>query len=450
MTSSSSTVAPALADYHKRSARLYSQILESEGERFRLDEKLNSLLPIDSRLEQRQQVDDIHSRFSQLNQESERAKQRNLQLLNDIQQAQQHLDRLRKDAEHLIRLKSDYTQHLKSSYPDWRQPDPTTVNTDIYDFDRLRAYEHNGNRRLEPSTLQPVPTDPLSIHEQHAERRNPSVVNHQHVEDPSLSESNSSTFSRSKRTASLRMELSRTGLYFLLDYIEKQLLDTIEKNKFYHHDPPTITHKRNILDMANDQNQSGLKNLDPATTSMVILDQLPSTIRRTTVHQCLLTEDILSLNVIDLDKDAVTKLLPEQDRALWTRLIDHFTRLLKYHIMNSQVLANKFAPLLLPNNVLFLHEKAKSLLKHIVEKLVGTQQSSSEDERPTERTSAVAQLVKANPVSSWLNKLASGGGLHDDEDTSTASTITKKNVRSASSTPRANIDRDDSDLEFYS
>ena len=75
---------------------------------------------------------------------------------------------------------------------------------------------------------------------------------------------------------------------------------------------------------------------------MVILDQLPSTIRRTTINKCLLTEDILSSNIKDLDKDIIAKMLPEQDRSLWIRLIDHFTQLLKLHIMNSQTLVNKF------------------------------------------------------------------------------------------------------------
>ncbi|CAF1411457.1 unnamed protein product [Adineta steineri] len=181
---------------------------------------------------------------------------------------------------------------------------------------------------------------------------------------------------------------------------------------------------------------------------MVILDQLPSTIRRTTVNQCLLTEDILSSNIIDLDKDVITKMLPEQDRSLWTRLIDHFTRLLKFHIMNSQTLANKFAPILLPNNVLYLHDKAKDLIKHIVEKLVGTQQSSSEDEI-TDRKQSIENIIKTTTAassSSWLDKLTSGKGIDDNDDTSSASTTTpKKNIKSANSTPRGNIYQDDRD-----
>jgi hypothetical protein len=404
-------MAPTLIDYHQKSTVLRSKILKNQEERVQLEQKLHSLSNVDSRLKQRQQIDQIQSYFTNLDQESQRAKQRNSQLLNDITQAERNLDKLRTDAEHLIRLKHDYLQYLESNYPDWQKRIPTGMSTNVntYDFNRL---------------------------------------NQQH-DDQSISESTSNTFSRSKRSGSLRMELNRAGLDFLLNYIEKELIDTIDKKKFYHHDPPTITQKRTILDIANSQQQFAIEDLDPTTTSMVIIDQLPSTIRSTTVKQCLLTEDILSLNIIDLDKDIITKMLPEQDRSLWTRLIDHFTRLLKFHIMNSQTLANKFASTLLPNNVFYLHDKAKSLLKHIIEKLAGVQQSSSEDEISMDRKQPSKEHI-IKPSSSWLNKLTSGGGLDDDDTSTSSTTIPKKNIKSANSTPRANINLDDSDLEFYS
>ncbi|CAF4996500.1 unnamed protein product, partial [Rotaria socialis] len=46
-------------------------------------------------------------------------------------------------------------------------------------------------------------------------------------------------------------------------------------------------------------------------------------------------------------------MLPEQDRTLWLRLVDHFAQLLKLHIMNSRTLTNKFAVALLPANVFY-------------------------------------------------------------------------------------------------
>jgi hypothetical protein len=411
-------MAPTLIDYHQKSTVLRSKILKNQEERVQLEQKLHSLSNVDSRLKQRQQIDQIQSYFTNLDQESQRAKQRNSQLLNDITQAERNLDKLRTDAEHLIRLKHDYLQYLESNYPDWQKRIPTGMSTNVntYDFNRL---------------------------------------NQQH-DDQSISESTSNTFSRSKRSGSLRMELNRAGLDFLLNYIEKELIDTIDKKKFYHHDPPTITQKRTILDIANNQQQFALKDLDPTTTSMVILDQLPSTIRRTTIHKCLLTEEILSSNIIDLNKDIITNMLPEQDRSLWIRLIDHFTRLLKYHIMNSEILANKFAPLLLPNNVLYLHDKAKSLLKHILEKLIGTQQLSSDDETSTNKKQPITK-TNTTISSSWLNKLTPGGRIDDDIDdtssSSSSSTPKKKNIKSPSSTattPRGNINQHDSDLEFFS
>jgi hypothetical protein len=405
-------MAPVLIDYHKKSANLNSRILKNEEQRIELEQKLRSLSNIDSRLKQRQQIDDIQSYFTQLNSESQRAKQRNTQLLNDITQAEHNLNQLRIDTEHLIRIKHDYLQYLESNYPDWQKRVSSEMTTNINNFDLNRINEHD---------------------------------------DHSISESISNTFSRSKYGGSLRMKLTRSGLYFLLDYIEKELIDTIDKNKFYHHDPPTITQKRTILNIANEQQQNAIKDLDPTTTSMVIIDQLPSTIRRTTIHKCLLTEDILSSNIIDLDKTTITNMLPEQDRSLWIRLIDHFTRLLKYHIMNSDTLANKFAPTLLPNNVFYLHDKAKSLLKHIL----GTHQLSSDDEISTDKKQPIQQIAKTNATlsSSWLNKLTSRGGIDEDDSSLSSSTATRKNIKSASSaatTPRGNINQDDSDLEFFS
>lgn len=289
------------------------------------------------------------------------------------------------------------------------------------------------------------------------DRTNYSSIHSQH-DDLSLSDSTSNTFSRSRRSGSLRMELSRSGLYFLLHYLENEFINTIDKKRIYQQDPPTITQKRSILDIANGQQQFAIKDLELTTTSMVILDQLPSTIRRSTINKCLLNESILSSNVKDLDKHTIAKMLPDQDRSLWIRLIDHFTLLLKLHIMNSQTLANKFAPTLLPDNVLYLHDKAKSLLKHILDKLVGTQQTtSSDDDLSFNRKQPVVNLIKTNTnsSSSWLNKIKSGSAINDDFDDSSLSTSTApkkilKPINSAATSPRTNVDDVDSDLDFYS
>jgi hypothetical protein len=241
------------------------------------------------------------------------------------------------------------------------------------------------------------------------------------------------------------MELSRLGLYFLLDYIEMELKDTIDKKKFYRLDPPTITQKRTILNIANDQDKFSLKDLDPTMTSMVILDQLPSTIRRTTVNKCLLTEEILSLNIQDLDKNLIAQMLPEQDRSLWLRLIDHFNQLLKLHIMNSQTLVNKFAIAFLPANIFYTQDKAKSLLKHILERLVGTQSSSSDDEISISKNQPVQHIVHQSS-SSFLKKLTNDSYLDDDDDDK--STSSSSTAKISHKSPRTNINKDD-DHEFF-
>ena len=260
-------------------------------------------------------------------------------------------------------------------------------------------------------------------------------------DEQSISESNEI---HAKRNGSLRMELTRTGLYFLLDYIEKELKDTIDKKKFYRLDPPTITQKRTVLDIANNQQKLALKDLDATTTSMFILDQLPSTIRRTTINNCLLTEDILSSSIKDLNKDIISQMLPEQDRSLWLRLIDHFTQLLKLHIMNSQTLVNKFALAFLPTNAFLTQDKAKSLLQHILEKFVASQSSNSDDEISIDRKQLAQPIIRTNSSTSsaWLKKVTNGSLYDDDKDDSLSS--------SSSITSQKNIKKDNSDHEYFS
>ena len=284
-----------------------------------------------------------------------------------------------------------------------------------------------------------------------------SEIKDEHVDEPSQSESNdiSNAFSRGKRAGSLRMELNRPGLYFLLDYLEREFKETIEKKKFYRADQPTIPLKRAILDIANHQQHQALKDHDVMTVSMVVLDQLPSTIRRTTLNQCLLTEDILTANIQDLDQSSVAQMIPEPDRALWLRLTEHFVQLLKLHIMNSHTLAEKFALALLPINVLYVHEKAKSLLKHIMEKYAGTQPSSSDDEVSIERRQARPFAMNTNSLStsSWMKKLGHDHDLDDDEPSTSSSSWRMRRENQAASfpvkAPKSPSNRDESDPDFF-
>ena len=278
---------------------------------------------------------------------------------------------------------------------------------------------------------------------------------HNEIKDEqSISESNDigNQFSYGKRNGSLRMDLTLNGLYCLLDFIEKELKDTIDKKKFYSSDPPTITQKRTIIDLANHQQISLLKDHDPTTISMVILDQLSSTIRRTTINKCLLTDDILSLNIKDLDKDIISKMLLGQDKLLWLRLIEHFIQLLKFHVMNSQTLVNKFTIGLLPNNVLYIHEKAKSLLKHIVEKQLRKQSSDDDDDTSTsqQQQQPIENILQTNSKSSsWLKKLTNGSILDDDDDDEKSISVSSIIKQASKSPTKTKITKDDSDQDFF-
>ncbi|CAF1097791.1 unnamed protein product [Adineta steineri] len=452
----SSSMAPVFADYQQRSTNLRSKILKNEEQRMQLEQKLRSMSTNNnSRSYQRKQIQHIQTYFTRLNDESQRAEQRNLKLLNDLSHAQQNLDKLHYDAEHLIRLKNDYLTYLETNYPNWQKPSSTQASININtstEYDRLaqnirqkqEQLENDGNLRqsvpivrqsydVNSSMLFKHYEDQLKIGLERTISPSTPIINNDIKDDQSISESNdiSTSSVHGKRNGSLRMELTRTGLYFLFDYIEKELKDTIDKKKFYRFDSPTITQKRTILDIANGQDKFALKDLDAATISMVILDQLPSTIRRTTVNKCLLTEDILSANIQDLNKDIIAQMLPEQDRSLWLRLIEHFIQLLKLHIMDCQTLVNKFALTFVPPNLAYAHEKAKSLLKYILEKLIRAQSSSSDEESSSskDKNQPINQTNTAIS-SSWLKKLTNGSVYNDDDD--------DEESTSTSTTPKAN------------
>ncbi|CAF3559716.1 unnamed protein product [Rotaria sordida] len=497
-SSSSPSMTPLFSDYQQRSTNLRSKILKNEEQRIQLEQKLRLMSNNNTRSYKRKQIQYVQTYFTRLNQESQRAEQRNLQLLNNITEAQQHLDRLHFDVENLIRLKNDYLNYLELNYPNWQKPILTRTSTNINssnEYERLGQHikqqdqlESDGNlRRSMPMVRQSYDVDSSMLFKRYEDQLkvglerttspttpiiNNEIKEHQQQQqqqdEQSITESNeiANPFSRIKRNGSLRMELTRTGLYFLLDYIENELKDTIDKKKFYRLDPPTITQKRTIIDIGNNEQKFSLKDLDPTTTSMVILDQLQSTIRRTTINKCLLTDDILSSNIKDLDKDIISYMLPEQDRSLWLRLIEHFSQLLKLHIMNSQILTNKFAVSLLPVNAIYAHDKAKSLLKHVIEKYVGTQSSNSDDEISIDRKQQPVQhIIQTNTASSsssvWLKKLTKSSVFDDDDDestsTSSSSSMTKKNhksPRSTPTTPKVNFnknedDDDDDDHEFF-
>ncbi|CAF0800591.1 unnamed protein product [Adineta steineri] len=201
-----------LADYHKKRVQLRSKILKCEEERIQLEQKLQSLSNIDSRLKQ-QQIDHIQSYFTQLNQESQRAKERNLQLLNDITQAERNVAQIHIDVEHLISLKSDYSQYLETKYPTWQKSVSSETNTiidnNIYNFDRLPQ------QRNISSIHSPYKSDSYSTLFERHEDQSKVVINDLHRDEQSVSESTSNAFSRSKRIGSLfRTALNRSNLYF--------------------------------------------------------------------------------------------------------------------------------------------------------------------------------------------------------------------------------------------
>ena len=430
-------MAPVWSDYRQRNSNLRSKILKNEEQRLQLEQKLRSMSTNTPHSHQKRQIQHIQTYFTRLNEQSQRAEQRNLKLLQELTQAQEHLDKLHFDAEHLSQLKNDYLHYLETHYPNWQRPTSSSSTPHVnnsQEYDRLNQQiqlENDGNLR---QVQQSYDVNSSMLFKRYEDQLNVGLDQTLSPPIPVEQSISESIISRSKHTGSLRMELHRRGLNFLLDYIENELKDTIDKKKFYRLDPPTITQKRTILDIANEQQIYALKDHDPTTISMVILDQLPSTIRRTTVNKCLLTEEILSSNIKDLDKNLIAQMLPEQDQILWLRLIDHFVQLLKFHCMNIQTVVNKFTLALLPANSFYTHDKAKSLLKHILEKLVGRQISSSDDDTSSSKIQPIEHIIHTNPT--WMKKLT-----QDDDD--------EKSTSSSSTIKRSNIQKDDSDQDYF-
>lgn len=428
-----SSVAPVLNDAGQN---LRLKILRNEEKRLELEQKLRSMSSKSTRSYQKRQIEHIERYFQRLNQDSHRAQTRNLQLIEDLTRAQENLDRLHFDVQHLVDLKNQYCSYLESHYPNWQRP-VMSVKPAIDNYTRLAEeirLDTSGNLRQVQQSYDADSSMLIKHYQDHLQ-----VISAVNKDEPSISESINSNV---KRTGSLRMDLTRQGLVFLLDYLEREFRDAIDKKKFYRVDPPTISQKRTILDLANRQQLNDLKDHDSTMISMVILDQLPSTIRRTTVHQCLLTEDILSMNIQDLDRNLIAQMIPEQDRHLWLRLIDHFSQLLKNHIMNISTIITKFSLAFLPANILYTHDKAKSLFKHILEKLVGTQTSSSDDETSSSKKQQQQQIINKSSSSSWMKKLTNGSAFNDDDDDDDESTIKSPNRSSAKP-------NDDSDQDFF-
>jgi hypothetical protein len=428
-TTSSSVGLSYLGDYYHKSSLLRAKIAKNEQQRVQLDEKLRCLTNVDTRLQQSQQIDRVQAFLTRLDRESQHAQQRHMKLLNDLAHARSTLDQIRIDANRLIRLK----------------------------------YEHQQNNNQETKAVSGLVRDNTIVAYDFDHSRSKSLLNNEreHVDDGHFSsmDHTSTDLSRSHRSSSLRMDLTRAGLMFLLDYIEQQLIDTIDNKKFYQHDSPTLPLKRTTLDIANRQQHDALKELDPTTTSAIVLDQLPATIRRITDKQCLLTADILTANIKDLDVTSIGHLLSSNDRTVWIRLIDHLNKLYKYHIMPADILANKFAPAMLSTTDQHILDKAKSLVKHVVEQSLARPLSSvgSEDESRT-KSSKVNQSVKANSksTSAWLKKLSTSRTIDDDDDLSSSSssslarTSNRKSFDSRSTTPKKPAEPDDTDLDFYS
>jgi hypothetical protein len=96
------------------------------------------------------------------------------------------------------------------------------------------------------------------------------------------------------------------------------------------------------------QRREPLNDISSADVSMVILDQLPSVIKNHTQNKCVLTPDLLSLSMTDINEEIIKSSLENpNDKELWNRLLKHWLYLKRSAMYDSKSLAVKFAPALL-------------------------------------------------------------------------------------------------------
>ena len=106
--------------------------------------------------------------------------------------------------------------------------------------------------------------------------------------------------------------------------------------------------------------------MDPADVTMVVLDQLPALIRKSTTNKCLLTPDLMGLSVTDINDRVVSNYLRDQsDKNLWSRLLKHWNFLKRLASIDAGTLAEKFASALIGMNTGGI-EKAVKILQKII------------------------------------------------------------------------------------
>ncbi|XP_060558323.1 uncharacterized protein LOC132718621 isoform X3 [Ruditapes philippinarum] len=162
-------------------------------------------------------------------------------------------------------------------------------------------------------------------------------------------------------------EISTSGLFRLLKFVEEELLNALALENFYRTRNPDEATKKDIIYKANNENSS-LQSLDGELVSMVILQQLTLVVRRLP-GGCMLSDTLLVRGSHSSTNEQIRSNLHRDAQTLWDKLMEHFILLVKNRVMGTREVAHVFVPCLVhagSEN----QAKAVSVIEDIIENAI--------------------------------------------------------------------------------
>ncbi|XP_071486888.1 uncharacterized protein [Diadema antillarum] len=166
----------------------------------------------------------------------------------------------------------------------------------------------------------------------------------------------------SKESNHNSIALSATGFWLLLKAVEAEVDETDSLEGIYASLPCTQTIRDEIVRTANAK--TGFDRLDPRAISMVVLEELPLLVRQLP-GGCLLSERLLVASSRTITEVSIRSHMYSSSLKFWDDIFHHMVFLVRRGVMEPEVVAKKFAPLLVAANSLAV-EKAVNVMSDIL------------------------------------------------------------------------------------
>ncbi|XP_070577211.1 uncharacterized protein [Ptychodera flava] len=140
--------------------------------------------------------------------------------------------------------------------------------------------------------------------------------------------------------------VTTTGFWTMVKAIDDDLPHSLGPERMYRSRECSPSIKAEIIRSANEG--SSLDHLDPVAISMIVLHELPLLIRDMP-SGCLIPDNML-IKVSSITNDNAKSYMFSSSVSFWEKLLHHFANLMKYHVMKTDEIAQKFAPLLISEN----------------------------------------------------------------------------------------------------